>query len=57
MHIDGPFLEIVDYVNEWNVVVGQKIKYEWKPLRCEYCHLLGHEDKDCKKMPLVRKEW
>ena len=42
MPLNGPFLKDIDFINDWDVVVRQKVKYEWKPSQCSYCQMLGH---------------
>ncbi|KAJ8426355.1 hypothetical protein Cgig2_021475 [Carnegiea gigantea] len=51
------FPDFIDFVNEHNVVVRQKVKYEWKPTKCNYCKMFGHTGEECRKKPLPRAEW
>ena len=44
MSIEGSFPEHIDLVNYHDRVVRQFVKYEWKPTRCAYCKLIGHEE-------------
>ena len=47
----------IDFVNAHNVVVRQKVEYEWKPIRCDFCKMYGHLKDDCRKKPKTRTEW
>ena len=57
MPLEGPFPEHIDFVNDWDIVVRQKVKYEWKPTKCTNYKMLGHEEKDCRRKNQGRKEW
>ncbi|KAJ8444078.1 hypothetical protein Cgig2_025079 [Carnegiea gigantea] len=34
MPLAGPLPETIDFINDWDLVVRQKVKYEWKPTEC-----------------------
>ena len=55
--LDGDFPEFIEFTNEKNVVIRQKVLYEWKPLKCAYCKMYGHIQEDCRKKPQQRREW
>ena len=56
MSLEGPFPECIEFFNDNEVVVRQQIKYEWLPLKCNHCHMFGHEEGVCKKKGVIRKE-
>ncbi|KAJ8428990.1 hypothetical protein Cgig2_018358 [Carnegiea gigantea] len=57
MSLVGPFPEYIDFVNDWEVVVRQKVHYEWKSIHCNQYQMLGHEEQHCRKKNKVRQEW
>jgi len=57
MPLAGPFPDYIDYVNDWEVVVRQQVIYEWKPIQCNHCNMMGHKEVNCRKKHKVRKEW
>ena len=57
MPLDGEFPEYIDFANEKNVVIRQKVIYEWKPIKCSYCKMYGHIQEECRKRSPQRKEW
>ncbi|KAJ8421837.1 hypothetical protein Cgig2_004340 [Carnegiea gigantea] len=36
MKINEPFLDHIDFINDWDVVVRQDVKYEWQPIKCAH---------------------
>lgn len=46
MNINKGFLEEVHFTNEYNELVWQAIKYDWKPSWCNKCQNLGHVEVD-----------
>ncbi|KAJ8426043.1 hypothetical protein Cgig2_021401 [Carnegiea gigantea] len=57
MQLQDSFPDFIDFVNEDNVVVRQKVEYEWKPSKCTFCKMFGHTDEECRKKPLPKAEW
>jgi len=57
IQLEDNFLECIEFVNEHNVVVRQKVEYEWKPIKCDFCKMYGHMKDDCRKKPKPRTEW
>lgn len=57
MPMNGPFPDHVDFFNEANIMMRQEIFYEWLPIRCSHCQMLGHDLSVCRKKPTVRQEW
>ncbi|KAJ8419812.1 hypothetical protein Cgig2_000653 [Carnegiea gigantea] len=55
--LEGPFPDYIDFFDEEEVLITQKVIYEWKPIKCTHCHMFGHEAIDCKKRKEVRTEW
>ena len=46
MQLQENFQDFIDFVNEHNVVVRQKVEYEWKPTKCTFCKMFGHTDEE-----------
>jgi len=55
--IEDEFLEFIEFINEHNMVVRQRVEYEWKPTRCSHCKMFGHTGEECRKKTQVRTEW
>ena len=51
------FPEYIEFVNEYNVVVKQRVDYEWKPTKCDFYKMYGHTRDDCRKKSQLRTEW
>ena len=43
------FLDQIYFVNGHGVRTQVNVHYEWKPIECQSCHLLGHATADCKR--------
>ena len=57
MHIDGPFSEYIEFANEKDILLRQKVHYEWLPIKCTYYKMFGHTQELYKKKDTSRKEW
>ena len=58
IQLDSSFPEFIDFFNDNDVLVRQEVFYEWKPVKCDFCHMLGHEEKVCrKKKSAPRQVW
>jgi len=57
MSIGGSFAEYIEFANEKEVLIRQKVIYEWLPLKCTYCKMFGHTHETYKKKENPRKEW
>ena len=57
MTLDGEFPEYIECANERDVVIIQKIVYEWKPVKCSHCKMFGHTFEECRKKEVGRQEW
>lgn len=42
--------EEVMFQNEKEVVLTQKVSYDWKPSFCEHCHKYGHVKAECRNL-------
>ena len=49
MQLEGQFPEYIEFTNEKNVLIRQKVVYEWMPLKCTYCKMFGHLQENCRK--------
>ncbi|KAJ8419826.1 hypothetical protein Cgig2_029726 [Carnegiea gigantea] len=56
MQLQDSFPDFIDFIKEHNVVVRQKVEYEWKPSKCTFCKMFGHTDEECRTKPLPRAE-
>ena len=41
MQLDGHFPDNMEFFNEEDVLIGQQVQYEWKPLKCTHYKMLG----------------
>ncbi|KAJ8420047.1 hypothetical protein Cgig2_011170 [Carnegiea gigantea] len=57
MPLDSMFLEYIEFINDNEVLVRQQVHYEWKPIMCTHCQMLGHDILICKKKGVIRQEW
>ena len=57
MQLEGPFHDFIEFANERDVIIRQKIVYEWRPIRRTHCKMFGHTQEDCRKKSNPRKEW
>ncbi|KAJ8428605.1 hypothetical protein Cgig2_025265 [Carnegiea gigantea] len=57
MPLKGPFPEHIDFINDWDVVVRQQVRYEWKASQCGHCKMMGHEEAQCRKKAKTRQKW
>ena len=56
MSIEAPFPDYIEFINDKEVVERQAVKCEWKPVKCQHCKMLGHDDMVCRKKKRVRQE-
>ena len=57
MPVEGNFPNFIECANEKNVVIRQKVIYEWLPIKCSYCKMYGHSQENCRKKTQLRQEW
>ncbi|KAJ8419819.1 hypothetical protein Cgig2_022215 [Carnegiea gigantea] len=57
IHMEDAFPEYIDFINDHNVLVRQKMEYEWKPTKCSHLKKFGHTKEERRKKSLIRKEW
>ncbi|KAJ8435573.1 hypothetical protein Cgig2_020035 [Carnegiea gigantea] len=57
IQLEDKFPEYIEFVNQHNVVVRQRVDYEWKPIKCDFCKMYSHIKDDCRKKPQTRIEW
>lgn len=48
MEIGSKLIHIIQFVNEYEQVLDQPVEYEWLPVKCKLCHIMGHLECDCK---------
>lgn len=39
----------IQFVNEYDQLVDQKVDYDWLPVKCGCCRGFGHGEEDCRK--------
>lgn len=59
--LNQALVDEVIFEDEHEMDISQPIIYEWKPIKCTLCKLLGHEDSQCRRKKTttavrVRKE-
>lgn len=54
--MDQDFPDQVSFINKKGVEVVFEVKYEWMPIMCTSCNIIGQRVEECKKGEL-RKEW
>ena len=57
MPMEGPFPDHIDFFNEEGILIRQPVTYEWIPIKCTHCKMLGHTEEVCKKKRVIRTEW
>ena len=57
MPLKGALPEHIEFTNDWDVTVRQKVIYERKPTQCSFRQMLGHEEIHCKKKAKTRQKW
>jgi len=49
--------EHVNFINDNDLLIRQKVKFEWLPSKCTHCRMYGHSIDTCRKTEKVRKDW
>ncbi|KAJ8427647.1 hypothetical protein Cgig2_026263 [Carnegiea gigantea] len=44
MELTSSFLDPIDFMNEKGVLIKQKVKYEWKSVIYNHCHMFAHDE-------------
>ncbi|KAJ8429032.1 hypothetical protein Cgig2_000379 [Carnegiea gigantea] len=57
MPLDSMIPEHIEFINNNEILVRQQVHYEWKPLKCTYCQMFGHDISMCKKKGVIQQEW
>ena len=57
MPLDGSFPEYIEFANEKDVLIRQRVVYEWLPIKCSHYSMFGHTQDVCRKKEFQRKEW
>lgn len=47
----------VDFVNDEGNLMKQRVVYEWRPITCSHCHMMGHSESDCRKNSKEKLVW
>ena len=42
MPMDGSFADYIEFANEKDVLIRQKVVYEWLPIKYTHCGMFGH---------------
>ncbi|KAJ8426124.1 hypothetical protein Cgig2_005769 [Carnegiea gigantea] len=51
------FPNYIEFLNDQDVLIRQRVTYEWKPTRCDHCQMYGHVVETCRKKTQPRFEW
>ncbi|KAJ8426050.1 hypothetical protein Cgig2_011267 [Carnegiea gigantea] len=51
MQVVDEFSDFIEIINEHNVVMRQKVEYDWKPTKCSHCRMYGHSAEEYRKKP------
>ena len=54
--LEGSFPDFIEFANEKNVIIRQKVVYEWKPIKCTHCRMFRHIKEDYRKLIPHRQE-
>jgi len=54
MRLKGELANAIKFVNEWGLVIGYPVEFEWKPLSCLKCKINNHLEENCKKNSEMR---
>ncbi|KAJ8437706.1 hypothetical protein Cgig2_008332 [Carnegiea gigantea] len=57
MPLEGLFPDYIELPNDYDILMRQNMVFEWKPLKCTHCHVLGHSEADCRKKNTLRTKW
>ena len=55
--MDGNFPEYIEFANEKDILIRQRVKYEWLPINCSHCRMFGHTQDVYRKKDTQKKEW
>jgi len=53
--LDYAFLEYIEFVNDHDVLVRQKVKYKWKPTKCGHCRMFGIQKMSAGRKPRLER--
>ncbi|KAJ8420679.1 hypothetical protein Cgig2_024212 [Carnegiea gigantea] len=48
--------DAMKFANERDVIIRQRIVYEWRPTKCTHCKMFGHTHEECKKKRAIPHE-
>ena len=54
--LDGSFPDYIEFLNEKDVLIRQRVVYEWLPIKCSQCRMYGHTQDVCRQKIVQRKE-
>ncbi|KAJ8420624.1 hypothetical protein Cgig2_027794 [Carnegiea gigantea] len=57
MPLEEHFPEYIEFAKEKDVIIKQKLVYEWRPIKCTQCRMFGHTREECRKIASQRQEW
>ena len=55
--LEGDFPDFIEFANEKDVIIRQKVVYEWKPIKCTHSKVFGNIREDCRKLVSHRQDW
>jgi len=48
--LEGHFPEYIEFANEKDIIIRQKVVYEWRPIKCTQYRMFGHTREECRKI-------
>jgi len=42
--LNESFPEYIDFISDHGVLVRKRVIYEWKPIKCNHCKMVGHTE-------------
>ena len=49
MKLGDPLPDNIPYIDENEVIQHQKVEYEWLPIKCSKCSMIGHKVEECNR--------
>lgn len=54
--MDAKLPEVILFKIERDIIVEQKVLYEWKPTLCCFCSKYGHSEDQCRKKKAPKRQ-
>jgi len=50
------FPEYIEFTNDKDALIKQRVIYEWQPIKFKHCHMYGYLEDHCRKKQAPRQE-